>query len=223
LKELIIILLSFIIYSNQLFSQCSPCSDPPPLGVIDYNSARLSLLTGSNLNFNFSSLNDYKNGITLEDFTVLGITICDCTSEIGADPVAGSTITGWDLYMDTDEPFLNGSPGNTLPLCFLEAEASTRNGLVGVNYTGRQTLRQHGSSDRIAFDDSSPFTISNRFWASDQMNISYYLAVPPTNADCIADGYFFPLINSNVIPDYYTITISFTLVPRCTACVDTHY
>jgi hypothetical protein len=194
------------------------------LGIIDYNSARISLLTGGNLNFNFLNLNEYKNGITLENYTVLGITICDCASEMGADPVAGSTITGWDLYIDTDEPFLTGSiPGNFIPLCFLEAEASTRNGLIGVNYTGRQVLRQHGNSERIAFDDNTPFSIDSRFWTNDQMNISYFLAVPPTNADCIADNIYFPIINSSVIPDYYTITISFTLVPRCTSCVDTHY
>lgn len=218
----------FILFQWSLtsFGQCTPCDDPAPVGIVDYNSARISILSGGNLEFSFQNISDYENGVTLLNKTVIGISICDCSSEVGTDPIANSSITGWDLYFDTDDNQLTGSnPANTLPLCFLEAEATIRSGLAGVNVTGRQALEQEGSpATPIATESTDPLTISDRFWSSDQLNISYYLAVPPTNAICTGSGNTFPLINQgNIVGDFYTATISFTLVPRCTACIDVSY
>lgn len=216
-----------VINTNQVLGQCTPCEDPAPVGVVDYNSARISILSGGSVDFNFLNIEDYKSGITLNNYTVLGITICNCNSSAGADPVAGSNITGWDLYMDTDDTEFTGSdPVNTLPLCFMEAEATIRSGMAGagVNVTGRQTLAVEGAADRIAFDDVAPATITDRFWSTDQVNISYYFAVPPTNVTCTGIGRTFPLINDGaLVGDYYTASISFTLVPRCAVCIDVAY
>jgi hypothetical protein len=210
---------------NKVLAQCTPCNDPAPMGIVDYNSARISILSGGVIEFNFLNINDYKNGITLTNKTVLGISICNCDSEFGADPVAGSSITGWDLYFDTDDAVIQGSnPANTLPLCFIEAEADVRAGMVGVLFNGRQPLNNEGLPPLpLASEDVAPLTIPDRFWTTDQLNISYYLAVPPTNADCDGIGQFFPLIDSPVSGDYYTVSVSFTLVPRCATCIDTSY
>lgn len=205
------------------FAQCTPCNDPAPVGIIDYNSARISILSGGNVEFNFLNLNDYKAGKTLTNKTVLGISICDCNSTAGADPIANSGITGWDLYFDTDDTeFVGSDPANTLDLCFLEAQATIRNGLVGIITNGFQVLDQEGSPPLpLASEDVNPAIIAAKVWSTDQLNITYRFA-SEFNVSCLP-GQAFPLINSPVVGDYYTVTVSFTLVPRCGACFDTAY
>jgi len=216
-----IVLLIQIPFSS--FSQCTPCNDPAPVGVIEYNSARLSILSGGNVEFNFLNLNDYKDGKTLVNKTVLGISICDCNSEFGADPIANTSITGWELYFDTDDiEFVGTDPANVLPLCFIEAQATIRNGLAGITTNGYQNLDQEGNpATPIALEDVNPATIAAKVWSADQLNISYRFA-SPLNLAC-QPGHTFPLINSPVVGDYYTVTVSFTLVPKCGNCFDTAY
>ena len=156
------------------------------------------------------------------------ITICNCDADEGTGTIAGTDITGWDLYFDTDDADFQGSDaGNTIPLCFLEAEASNRMGLPPsgtITYNGRQPLDQEGTpTTPLVSEDVDPATISDRIWSSHQVNISYYFAVPPTNATCTGLGESFPLINSPKTGDYYTASVSFTLVPRCASCTDTAY
>lgn len=222
LNYFFLILLGLSSYHS--FSQCTPCNDPGGAGIIDFNSARISILSGGNVEFNFLNLNDYKDGKTLTDKTVLGISICDCNSTAGADPVAGSNITGWDLYFDTDDTEFSGiDPANSLPLCFIEAQAVPRpgSGLVGLVSSGYQVLVNEGDpTTPLISEDVAPATIADRLWTNDQLNISYRFA-SPLNLSC--PGVSFPLINSPVVGDYYTITISFALVARCPVCVDPHY
>lgn len=206
-------------------AQCRPCNDPNfpvPDGIIDYNAAAISIISGGQIEFGFLNIQNYRNGVTITNGTILGITVCDCASEFGADPVANSSITGWELYFDTDDASIQGtSAANTLPLCLIEAEASTRIGMAGVVYNGRQPLNTQGLPPTpIAQEAAAP---PSRDWNTDQVNITYYCAVPPTNADCVGAGQIFPLIDDPVIPDYYTVSASFTLVPICAACADPFY
>lgn len=228
-KNLLVILIFVIFGIKSLFAQCTPCNDPAPVGIIDYNSARIVMLSGGNVNFNFNSIDDFKNGITLSNQTILGIHFCDCNSEFGADPVAGSSISGWDLYFDTDDANIAGqNPANTLPLCMLEAEATPRTFSMAdptITYNGRQPLNTQGAGGMTPVVEETtvlPATPS-RTWNNDQIFITYYFAVPPTNATCIGAGQNFPIIDDPVDADYYTVTASFTLVPRCVSCADPFY
>jgi hypothetical protein len=216
-----------LIILQSLKSQCSPCVDPAPVGIIDYNSARISLLSGSEIQLFFNTIADYKNGVQLDEAVILGVSVCDCTSEGGgaADPVLNSTITGYSLYFDSDDAFFEGVGGNTLPLCFLEASASVFNGFAAPNITisgVRRELETIPSSVGALFaEDSSPVTITDRFWTTDQVAITFYAGVAPANATCAVT---FPVIEAtNLFPDFYSGTVSFTLVPTCGACVDPNY
>ncbi len=138
-------LFSSLLSSFWCIAQCTPCNDPAPVGIIDFNSARISVIAGGNLEFNFLSIQDYVTGITLTDKTILGISVCDCASEFGADPVVGSTLSGWDLYFDTDDANFQGQNGaNTIPLCVVEAVAAPQLGMAGVTFNPRQPLKPPG-------------------------------------------------------------------------------
>jgi hypothetical protein len=220
MKKTLCVWISCFMFLLKASAQCTPCNDPGfpvPDGVIDFNQARISIIAGGNIEFNFGNIQQYSSGLSLTNATILGITICDCPSEGGgsADPVANSTLDGWELYFDTDDANFTGQdPANTLPLCILEAEATPRVGMVGVNFNGRQPLGVQPTTAMPLADESTvlPATPS-RVWTTDQMFITYFCGVPPTNADCLAAGQNFPFINDPPLADYYTATVSFTLVP----------
>ena len=58
----------------------------------------------------FRPSDDYKNGISKTNSTVMGISICNCNSEGGTSRIliAGSTITGYSIYFDTDDAEFTG-------------------------------------------------------------------------------------------------------------------
>ncbi len=214
---------------TQARGQCSPCNDPAPVGIIDYNSARLSMLSGSSVDFNFQTISDYKNGITKSNSTVMGISICNCNSEGGtsADPIAGSTITGYSIYLDTDDPNFTGlNPVNSLPLCALEASATVSAGFAAsaVTVTGTKVaLDQIPTAGGPIFqEDNSPLQIADRFWTTDQISIDYFMGVSPASGPCALSVPFIDAAGGYV-PDAYYVTISFTLVPECTVCIDPNY
>lgn len=220
----------FAIFSmNQVFGQCSPCNDPAPVGIIDYNSARISMLAGSNVDFNFQTINDYKNGISKTNSTIMGISICNCNSEGGTspDPIAGSTITGYSIYFDTDDAEFTGlNPANSLPLCALEASAAVLAGFAAsaVTIAGTKVALDQipNASGPIFQEDNSPLQITDRFWTTDQISIDYFMGVAPASGPC---ALAVPLIDAagGYVPDSYYVTVSFTLVPECTVCVDPAY
>lgn len=208
--------------SFQLYAQCTPCNDPAPALNIDFNSAALNIMKGANLEFNFQTISDYRDGITMNDATVLGVSICDCVSEGGGspDPYPGSTITGYSIYFDSDDAQFNGMSGATLPLCILEASASVHQGYTVNNITTsgiRRPLGAYPTGEGAIFqEDSNPATISSRDWSTDQISIDYFMGVAPANGGC---GATYPLLSATgLTPDAYFVTISFTLVPECTNC-----
>lgn len=206
-------------------AQCTPCNDPAPALSIEFNSAALSILRGANLEFNFNTIDNYRNGIALNAATILGITICDCTSEVGVpsgDNYAGSTVDGYSIYFDTDDANINGMSGSVLPLCMIEAEANIFQGFAPNNITNSGTrvpLGAYPTAEGALFRESSaPATVTSRFWSTDQIAISYYVGVSPANIACSAT---FPLLsNTGLTSDSYFVTISYTLVPECTSCGD---
>jgi hypothetical protein len=217
----------FALFSiNQAFGQCSPCNDPAPVGIIDFNSARISVLAGSSVEFNFQTIDDYKNGISKTNSTVMGISVCNCNSEGGTslDPVGGSTITGYSIYFDTDDAQFTGlSPSNSLPLCALEALANTSSGFAASAVTISNTKVALGQiptvGGAIFKEDNGVNVITDRFWTTDQISIDYFMGVAPGIGGCTLAVPFIDAAGGYV-PDSYYVTVSFTLVPECTTCTD---
>ena len=73
------------------------------------NVARLTTLIGSRIEFNFNTMDDYYNGIRIEDGTTIGITMSG---------ILPAVLTGWHIdaqaFMGATE--IVGSGGNILPL-----------------------------------------------------------------------------------------------------------
>lgn len=231
-RNLFFCLLVASVAATDLFGQCLPCTDPNfpiPDGIVDYNAARISMLGGSHVEFNFNTISDYKCGLVLSNASIIGITICNCPQSEGLpsppnENEVGTTLVKWELYFDSNDGNIAGQGGGSLPLCVIEAEASTRIGMGGtVIYNGRQPLDVQGAPPTpIAEEDTDPASPS-RAWNMDQMNITYYcgvpsnwppcgVGVPVTNANC-AGLQDFPFINDPPEGDMYIINASFTLVP----------
>ena len=218
LQWLLLSALTLVFYDG--LGQCIPCPAPDPDPEQNpYNSARIVVLSGGNVEFNFRSIQDYRTGLTKTNATVLGISICNCPGN------ADTQITGWELYFDTDDTeFVGQDPLNTLPLCMLEAGAQPRIGWVGNDVQfSQEPLYNIPAPNPIAWETANPVgTPIDRSWSQDQINISYYFAVPPTNAACIGVQEF-PLINDPVLGDFYMVSVSFTLIPICNVCTDIDY
>ena len=94
-----------------------------------WNTARLSVIEGGTVEFNFNSFDEYENGITSTNGTVLGITI--------ANLAAGSALASWTLDFETDlgATSLQGQGTNTLDLDVIELTASENFGFAGETVT----------------------------------------------------------------------------------------
>ena len=64
----------------------------PFLTAQEWNYARLSLIYGAEIPFNFNSVRRISEGIEIQEGTILGITLVDSAQ-------AGHTLTGFDLQM----------------------------------------------------------------------------------------------------------------------------
>ena len=62
------------------------------IGVAQDNVARLTVLIGSHIEFNFNTLDNYNNGIRIEDGTTIGITMSEISPAI---------LTGWHIDVQT--------------------------------------------------------------------------------------------------------------------------
>lgn len=90
-------------------------------------SVRLTVLSGSNIDFVFNSLPKYAAGIVLSDWTVLGISVTDNAGDLNAPP-AVDDYTTWRLYaeaLDSDgDGFITGAgpplTANQLPFSTIE-------------------------------------------------------------------------------------------------------
>ena len=104
------------------------------IGFSQDNIARLTVLIGAHIEFNFNTLDHYNNGIRIEDGTTIGITMSE---------ISPAVLTGWHIDMQTfmGELTINGSGGNTLPLNAVQVEATDANGnLAAATFTGLQDL-----------------------------------------------------------------------------------
>ncbi len=155
------------------------------------NVARLTVLIGSHIVFNFNTLDHYNNGVRIEDGTTIGITM----SEIGP-----AVTTGWHIDMQTfmGEEVINGSGGNTLPLDAIQIEATDANGnLAGATFTGLQDLAVSPGALLMTTVDPTHIPADPN---THQIDLTY---------ECgIANG---SLLGQTA--DYYTVNVEIILIP----------
>ncbi|RMG77245.1 MAG: hypothetical protein D6707_11380 [Bacteroidetes bacterium] len=95
-----------------------------------YNTIRVVLVSGGRVNFNFNSINDYKNGKTDTEGTLIGVSLAD------ADPLDGVTVDGFEIYANTPSAVIQGeNPVNTLPLSTIELTPAAVSGFATTVFT----------------------------------------------------------------------------------------
>jgi len=155
------------------------------------NSARLTTIIGSHIEFNFNSIDKYRNGIRITDGTTIGISMTDLT---------GGTLIGWhiDVQSFLSQPTIDAGSGNSLPLNIIQIEATDANGNLGTaTFNGLQDLSIAPGNELMNTVDPAHIPANSN---THQINLSY---------ECgIANG---SLLGSTA--DYYTIEVEVILIP----------
>lgn len=160
-------------------------------GMSQDNVARLTTLIGSRIEFNFNTMDDYYNGIRIEDGTTIGITMS------GIPP---AVLTGWHIdaqaFMGATQ--IDGAGGNFLPLNAIQIEATDANGnLATATFFGMQDLAVAPGFTLVSTIDPAHIPADPN---THQINITY---------ECgIANG---SLLGS--VADYYTVSLEIILIP----------
>ena len=162
----------------------------------EWNSARLTMLYGSSIPFNFNSISKIKNGITITPGTRLGISMADSAK-------VGHILQGFVLYSRAfnSQTNLRGEAANTLPLSKIRIKAENYLGLGdGITY-GFKDL----TSDWVPLFTYTKSPWVNLSWNTHQLTITYDCGIPTESGG-----------NGSLIgetPDYYNVEIEFELVP----------
>jgi hypothetical protein len=155
------------------------------------NVARLTTIIGSHIEFNFNSLDDYNDGIRIDDGTTLAITMSE---------IAPAVLIGWHLDMQTflGETSIDGNGTNSLPLDVIQIEATDANGnLATANFTGLQDLTVAPGVTLMSTTDPLHLPANPN---THQVNLSY---------ECgMANG---SLLGQ--VADYYTVNVEIILIP----------
>ncbi len=164
----------------------------------EYNYARLALLYGGNIPFNFNSIKRYTEGIEILEGTILGVTLADSAQ-------AGTDLSGFDLNMRA----FNGATeilgdANSLDLDAIRVKAENYLGFgVGFTTYGYMDLTS-GWTTLCDYTDPNP-VFTDLTWDAYQLGISYECGKP------VAAGGNGSLLGEP--PDYYRVEIELELVP----------
>lgn len=164
----------------------------------EWNSARLSVLYGNSIPFNFNSIAKIKNGIEISTGTHIGISMADSMQ-------VGHTLEGFILNFRS----FNGQANiigdaYTLPLNRIQVKAESILGLGSGTTYGYQDLTT-GWVPLFSYSIVSPAPWVNLDWSNHQLNISYQCGIPVSgggNGTLMGEG-----------PDYYNVEIEFELMP----------
>lgn len=161
----------------------------------EWNAARLNVLYGSSLPFNFGSLQKIKKGIEVQTGTRFGISLAD-SSKIG------HVLQGFVLYFRAfnNQANIKGDQ-YVLPLNKIRVKAENVIGLESGYSYGYQDL----SSDWVPLFSYTNASWVDLHWANHQLNISYECGKP------VSEGGNGSLMGEE--PDFYNIEIEFELVP----------
>ena len=161
----------------------------------EWNYARLSLLYGGNIPFNFNSIKKYTEGIEIIDGTILGVTLAD-SNQVGHD------LEGFDLNFRTfnGQATIQGDVYD-LPLDRIRLRALNNLGLGSGTSLGYQDLEATWTT--LFTYTNIPFT--DLVWDTHQLAISYECGKP------VAAGGNGSLLGE--APDYYRVEIEIELIP----------
>ena len=183
ISKILVVFLLIFISTGKIFSQ-------------EWNSARLTVLYGSSIPFNFNSLDKFKKGIEINPGTRFGISMADSSK-------LGHVLQGFVLNFRAfnNQSSIKGDV-YTLPLNRIRVKAENGVGLESGFSYGFKDL----TADWIPLFKYTYTTLPwiNLNWVSNQLNVSY---------DC---GKPLPGGNGSLLgeePDYYNIEIEFELVP----------
>ncbi len=189
-----------IFFNSNLFSQ--------------YNSARIAILSGGVVNFNFKTIQDYKNGIESNN-TVIGISMSDINPGF---PVGHSIVDGFKLYFSTTASNIVGDGGNTIPLSSIQASASSISGFATATFNSYQDL-----TGPVTLNSSASPPLGNVLMDFDAAGIPLPPGVFSINTNTNKIRIFFQC-GMNVAPsnkllgvasDYYSVPIELWLWPQC--------
>ncbi|MCK4751134.1 MAG: hypothetical protein KAT15_28945 [Bacteroidales bacterium] len=164
----------------------------------EWNYARLVLIYGGNIPFNFNSINRYTQGIEIEEGTIVGVTLAD-SNQVGYD------LTGFDLNMRA----FNGATeiqgdANNIDLDAIRIKAENYLGFgVGFSSPGYQDLASVWTT--ICTYAVAPAVFTDLAWDTHQLAVSYECGKP------VADGGNGSLLGEP--PDYYRVEVELELVP----------
>jgi len=161
----------------------------------EWNYARLNVLYGSNLPFNFSNMAKIKKGIEVQTGTRFGVSLADSSR-------VGHVLQGFVLYFRAfnNQANIKGDV-NVLPLNKIRVKAENVTGLESGYSYGYQDL----STDWLPLFSYTNTNWVDLNWANNQLNISYECGKP------VSEGGNGSLLGEE--PDFYNIEIEFELVP----------
>lgn len=168
---------------------------PDPVAGQEWNYARMSLLYGGSIPFNFNSIRSYSEGIEILEGTILGITLVD-SNQVGHD------LEGFNLRFRAfnGQATIQGSAGD-LPLDRIRVRAENNLGLGSGTSFGYQDLE---ATWTILFSYTNiPF--SNLAWDTHQLTLSYECGKP------VSGGGNGSLLGET--PDFYTVEIEVEIEP----------
>jgi hypothetical protein len=171
-----------ITFSQNLYSQ-------------DWNSARLSVIYGGSIPFNFNSIRSYVEGIEITEGTILGISL-------KSENQPGHELEGFDIRIRSFNAAgtIKGDAGD-LSLDRIRVKAENYLGLEeGISF-GYLEL---SSSWTTLFSYSDP-DFSDLTWDLNQLVLSFECGKP------VSEGGTGSLLGE--IPDFYTVEIEIELVP----------
>lgn len=164
----------------------------------EWNSARLTVLNGSSIPFNFNSLHTIKDGIEIHSGTQFGISMADSSK-------VGHNLDGFIVNFRS----FNGQSSikgdvYTLPLSCIRVKAENLLGLNSGISTGYNTLTTNWLP---LFTYTKPPLLPwvELNWSTAQLNVSFECGKP------VSGGGNGSLMGEE--PDYYTLEIEFELIP----------
>jgi hypothetical protein len=182
----ILLLLPFLIFCKFVFSQNT--------------TSRLRIESGGSIYFYFNSLDQYKNGITYNNWTKVSVYFVDTTA-------AGATSAAlWILKVKANSNQINSDEGDIthfLPLNTIELEA-TYTSSTGGTATPAAMPFALSDTDQPLFTDGSqtksplkPTIVNITYHCGKSITVPNNLLVPTTR-----------------FPDYYYVDIILTLEPQ---------
>lgn len=161
----------------------------------EWNSARLTVLYGGNIPFNFNTMDKIKNGIVITQGTRFGISMADSSQ-------VGHTLQGFDLNFRAfnNQASIKGDV-YTLPLNRIRVKAVNALGLGSGHSFDFQDL----TTDWVTLFSYTNTSWVNLDWANNQLDISFECGQP------VSSGGNGSLLGES--PDYYNVEIEFELVP----------